>query len=291
MPVTIAKNETASAASMAKPHLPGAETLSRWKPLWLALIVANLLVAGSALGSVGWPLSNDMIRPSIAIIALIAGFIKVVRTRSAIAPNRWGLVLFALLCGLSVYANLMCMVRPVWICAALLPPALFFALEGRSSALNWLKFSFLALFMINDLPQEIKSQVYIPLQYASCTVCVWLSHFVIPIHQTGHYFIVNGAKYDVAPCCAGLNMWACFIFTFALWQLFFRYRFGGYLLAMCLDPVLTLSLNCTRLFITALVAFYADQKTALAVHSNIEAFLLLPGLWILWTTGRRFRAD
>jgi hypothetical protein len=85
-------------------------------------------------------------------------------------------------------------------------------------------------------------------------------------------------------------MWASFLFAFALWQMFLKYRPMAYLVAVVLDPILTLGLNSIRLFITAMVAHFYSVQTAVAIHSNLEYFLVPPGLLVLWYVGARFRA-
>lgn len=147
---------------------------------------------------------------------------------------------------------------------------------------------FLSFFTLPDLPEEFRSQICIPMQQLSTILSAESAKLLIPLTYHSHYFYVKGVEYDVAPECSGLSMWACFLFTFAIWQSFKSYKPMAYVVAFFFDPVLTLTLNTVRLALTALVAFYASEQQAIAIHAKLEFVLVPIGILLLWTLSSRF---
>jgi len=147
---------------------------------------------------------------------------------------------------------------------------------------------FLSLFTLPDLPEEFRAYLFIPLQHICTVTAGELAKLFIPLTYSGHMFTVDGEQLDVAPSCAGLGMWACFLFAFAIWQGFKRYKPSAYLAAFIMDPILVLTLNTVRIALTAIVAHYHSMRLALEIHSNLEFILVPLGLLILWQVGARF---
>lgn len=162
------------------------------------------------------------------------------------------------------------------------------ATVGKKIARCLIPSMFLALFAMPDLPEEFRAHFFIPLQSVCTTLAGELARLFIPMTYSGHIFTVNGQQMNVAPSCAGLGMWACFLFTFAIWQAFKTYRPIAYLVAFALDPILVVILNTVRLATTAIVAYAHSVRLAMEIHSNLEFILVPLGIFILWKVGARF---
>ena len=83
-------------------------------------------------------------------------------------------------------------------------------------------------------------------------------------------------------------MWACFLFAFAIWQGFKKYKPSAYLAAFIADPILVMTLNTVRIALTVLVAHYHSMRLALEIHAKLEFVLVPLGLFILWKVGAHY---
>jgi exosortase/archaeosortase family protein len=147
---------------------------------------------------------------------------------------------------------------------------------------------FLSLFTLPDLPEEFRAYLFIPLQHVCTAMAGEIAKLFVPLTYSGHFFTVDGHEMNVAPSCAGLGMWACFLFAFAIWQGFKRYKPAAYIAAFITDPILVMILNTVRLAVTAIVVHYHSLRLALEIHANMEAILVPLGLFILWKVGACF---
>ncbi|CAN5419345.1 hypothetical protein BH10CYA1_BH10CYA1_02370 [soil metagenome] len=148
--------------------------------------------------------------------------------------------------------------------------------------------AFLSLFTLPDLPEEFRAYLFIPLQHICTVTAGEIAKLFVPLTYSGHVFTVDGQQLNVAPSCAGLGMWACFLFAFAIWQGFKKYKPSAYLAAFITDPILVMTLNTVRIALTAIVAHYHSMRLALEIHSKLEFILVPLGLFILWKVGAHF---
>lgn len=148
--------------------------------------------------------------------------------------------------------------------------------------------AFLSLFTLPDLPEEFRAYLFIPLQHICTVTAGETARLIMPLTYSGHLFTVDGQQLNVAPSCAGLGMWACFLFAFAVWQGFKKYKPAAYLAAFIADPILVMTLNTVRIAVTLLVAHYHSMRLALEIHANLELLLVPLGLFILWKVGAHF---
>lgn len=148
--------------------------------------------------------------------------------------------------------------------------------------------AFLSLFTLPDLPEEFRAYLFIPLQHICTITAGETAKLIVPLTYSGHMFTVDGQQLNVAPSCAGLGMWACFLFAFAIWQGFKRYKPAAYLAAFIADPILVMTLNTVRIALTVIVAHYHSMRLALEIHAKLEFVLVPLGLFILWKVGAHF---
>ena len=148
--------------------------------------------------------------------------------------------------------------------------------------------AFLSLFTLPDLPEEFRAYLFIPLQHICTVTAGEVAKLFVPLTYSGHMFTVDGQQLNVAPSCAGLGMWACFLFAFAIWQGFKKYKPSAYLAAFITDPILVMTLNTVRIALTAIVAHYHSMRLALEIHAKLEFILVPLGLFILWKVGAHF---
>lgn len=148
--------------------------------------------------------------------------------------------------------------------------------------------TFLSMFALPDLPEEFRAYLFIPLQHICTITAGELAKLFVPLTYSGHIFRLDGQEMNVAPSCAGLGMWACFLFAFAIWQGFKKYKPAAYVAAFFADPILVLILNTVRIALTAIVAHYHSLRLALELHAKMELVLVPLGLFILWKVGAHF---
>jgi exosortase/archaeosortase family protein len=148
--------------------------------------------------------------------------------------------------------------------------------------------TFLSMFALPDLPEEFRAYLFVPLQHICTITAGELAKLFVPLTYSGHIFTLDGQEMNVAPSCAGLGMWACFLFAFAIWQGFKKYKPSAYVAAFFADPILVLTLNTVRIALTAIVAHYHSLRLALEIHAKMELVLVPLGLFILWKVGAHF---
>ncbi|HEY9733775.1 MAG TPA: exosortase/archaeosortase family protein [Drouetiella sp.] len=148
--------------------------------------------------------------------------------------------------------------------------------------------TFLSMFALPDLPEEFRAYLFIPLQHICTVTAGEIAKLFVPLTYSGHIFTMDGQEMNVAPSCAGLGMWACFLFAFAIWQGFKKYKPSAYIAAFLADPILVVTLNTMRIALTAIVAHYHSMRLALEMHAKMECVLVPLGLFILWKVGAHF---
>jgi len=265
----------------------------RWNLIWLGFVAANGIACAVVWLNALSPHLSENGRQILAAVICAIGGVYIWR-RTALLPAsscRIGEVMLVVCSVLVCIAGCLHVTRAYLMANICLLASFVIAQWGWDRGKKFLPIAFLSLFLLPDLPEEFRANLAIPFEHISTTLSVSFAKLVIPISCSGHVFYVNGFAYDVAPSCSGLGMWTCFLFTFAIWQVFKRYRLSGYLVMFLLDPILMLVLNTVRLFLTAVVGFYASQKTALAIHSNLEFVLIPLGLWLLLRAGKWFEAS
>lgn len=263
----------------------------RWRFVWAAALVVNGIFFTQVWVSTFSDQIGNNFRPILAAVFAMVGAYYTWRSNKSIAgePSGRGILALVLSCLLLGATSVLHIVRVYLLANAALLLCFVWATSGFERARRFSRVAFLTFFMLPDLPEEYRSYLFIPLQHLSTFCAASLARLFVPIQvYNGHFFLVNGHRYDVAPGCSGLSMWAYFLFAFAIWQVFKKYRPAGYLVAFALDPVLTLTLNMVRLAITAIVGFYFSQAAALSIHTNLELGLVPIGLFILWHVGQRF---
>ncbi len=264
--------------------------LGKWLPIWLLLLAVNGVCC-----VVVWTntLSTDSVRQILAgaLSALSAYLIWQKSASPTNKPSQIGALALITMC-LLVFASGYLHINRIYLLANIaLLSSFVWANYGLDRCKKFGQPAFLALFTLPDLPEEFRAYLFIPLQHICTFTAAETAKLFIPITYYGHIFVVNGHKFDVAPACSGLGMWACFLFAFAIWQAFKPYKPMAYVVAFLMDPLLTLTLNTMRIALTAIVAYYQSVKMAMDIHSNLEFILVPIGLLTLWKVGERFAAS
>lgn len=140
-----------------------------------------------------------------------------------------------------------------------------------------------ALFLLPDLPADIRNTISLPLQHLSTQLTTWGAGLFIPISAQGNIFYIRGEAFEVTVPCSGLHTWLGFLFGGLLW-LFFENRptRKTFLWVLLAAPALALLTNTVRLIITALVAYYQSPDAGSAIHTNLEYILFPCGLLLLF---------
>jgi exosortase len=281
--LTIEKDLKATVAAVPEER----SQLGKWRPAWLLLLAANGVCC-----VVVWAntLAADNVRQILAgTLAALSAFLIWKKSASPNdKPSQVGALALTAVC-LVVFASGYLHITRIYLLANIALLATFvWAIYGLDRSKKFGPPAFLALFTLPDLPEEFRAYLFIPLQHLCTFTAAETAKLFIPITYSGHLFVVNGHKFDVAPSCSGLGMWACFLFAFAIWQTFKSYKPSAYVVAFLMDPILTIALNTVRIALTAIVAYYHSVKMALAIHSNLEFVLVPLGLLILWKVGERF---
>lgn len=273
---------------------PMAENANRaWYVLWAVQLVVLLFPAVTTAGcEIAKRSLNDNF---IQFAALIVGGVCAWRLRKSgreieASSSTLGTIALAAM-SIVCFLGYLCHMTTLYDISVITMVGLFvLAVRGAAKFKHYLPLILFAFFLIPDMPEEVRLKISLPLQMLTTHGTVALAHLFIPISSVGHTFIVNGHPFDVAPGCSGLNMWISFLFAFGIWQLIERFRPPAYLIIGASILVITLALNVVRLFITALVAYHVSQKQALAIHTNLEAFLVPLGLILLFYLGGRLRS-
>jgi exosortase len=168
--------------------------------------------------------------------------------------------------------------------------AVFWAVFGRSAAGRWLGVFCFSLFLLPEMPTDLKMGLSLPLQLISTQLTAALASLFIPITASGNLFFIQGEPFEVTVACSGLNTWIGFLYAAMLVHLFEDLPFRRLAVLLLAAPVLALVLNAVRLFITALVAYRVSADAGVGLHTNLEYALFPLGLCLLWRLGRRRHA-
>ncbi|HEY9772544.1 MAG TPA: archaeosortase/exosortase family protein [Planktothrix sp.] len=262
--------------------------------LWLILWT---LTAAPFLAGEGFRIWHDKSSSKlifvVTLVALAIGAMRLFKTAPPFkAQLRWsGLVLVIAAVSVNACASFLHLDKLQLFSLIATSAGMVWALYGPEQVKHWAPLAVLAPFLSAACSELTLTVVSVPLQRISSDGMVWLAHFLIPIHSSSQYFVVNGNNFAIATGCSGLTMWMSLLFAFALWQVFMRFKIAAYVTVFIAVLPITLGLNVLRLLTTALLAYYANKDLALACHSSLEAFLLPIGMAALWYLGKRYRVE
>jgi exosortase len=281
--ITIEKYLSPAVASVSNDR----PTLSKWFPVWLLLWALNGVCC-----LVVWThtFNADNVRPILAgTLSVLSAYLIWKKSASAVdKPSQAGAFVLIAVCLLIFASGYLHITRMYLLANIALFACFVWAFFGLNRCKKFGPPAFLALFTLPDLPEEFRAYLFIPLQHICTVTAGETAKLFIPLTYSGHMFTVNGHQMDVAPSCAGLGMWACFLFAFAIWQAFKPYKPAAYIAAFLMDPILVVTLNTVRIALTAIVAYYQSLRLAMDIHSNLEFILVPIGLFILWKVGAHF---
>ncbi len=136
-----------------------------------------------------------------------------------------------------------------------------------------------ALFLLPQFPTDIRTAISLPLQLISTQLATGLASLFIPIQTLGNIFYIRGEAFEVTVACSGLNTWVGYLFAGMLGMFMGHFSWGRMLRLLIGAPLLALTGNALRLWITALVAYWVSADTGMAIHTNLEFVLFPLGLW------------
>ncbi|HEY9687314.1 MAG TPA: exosortase/archaeosortase family protein [Coleofasciculaceae cyanobacterium] len=205
-------------------------------------------------------------------------------------PSMSGFALL-LLSGLAYLAGAMLSIKTLfWGSYIVLLASLCWTLYGFRFFYNRLAGFLFSLFLLPELPADLRNSISLPLQHLSTQLTTTLAGLLIPITARGNIFYIHNEAFEVTVACSGLHTWIGFLFAGLMWMLFEPFSLRVLLAVLIGAPLLAIGTNTIRLFITALVAYWDSPDMGVAVHTNLEYILFPLGLVLMWRIGHYVRA-
>lgn len=228
----------------------------------------------------------------VLMMAIFQGFKnRTLKLRFKMSPSWTGLTLLTASIGLHALADFLYVKSIYWITYIGVLAFLVWALGGRRVFVKTLPYFLFTTFLLPVVNSEIQSAISLPLQLGSTWLAANFAGIFVPLTHAQNMLYVRNDAFEITADCSGLQSWIGFLFAGLLRQLFEKTRFLELLLLLPVSLLLALLLNGIRLCITVWVAYWFSADEAMAVHTNLDYFLLPIGFLILWEGGNRLKSN
>ena len=214
------------------------------------------------------------------LVPLVAGYVLWARrsdlARIGLNPSWWAVMFVLLAFGARFTALYFGMRSGEMISFVLLIGAVVFWLLGWRFFKKFIPI-FLFLFLMLPLPEQVESQLAVPLQeWATVSSVFCLETIGFSVTRWGNIIDINGTQVAVAEACNGLRMLTAFIVVSGLVALVTNRRWPEKLLILLSSIPIALICNTLRLTVTAIAFTKLDTVRWEKIFHDFGGFAMMP---------------